>query len=572
MKILSVIQARGGSKTIKKKNIVNLNDHPLISYTIYAALKCNLIHRLVVSTDDREIQKVAINYGAEAPFLRPKRLARDNTYSIDSLRYYVLQCEKFYNERYDYIIELPCVAPLRNSNHINEALNILLKNKNLDSVTSYVSTGEKHPIRLKRIKNNKVTSFCKDYQEPARGSRKQNFEPCYIRNGAIYAMTRDCLIKKKSRHGDKQFPYIMNEDVSVNIDYQFDLTIARLLIQNGHCENYPKIIDNFKPEILNIISNKIKILVTAPFDFLNEEKDLLKKYFNCDFIYGVDLNSVLKKADQYQGWLCAPSPKYVIDKKILRHFSNLKIIVTPSTGVNHINKKDCDNLNIALKSLKDTKITKSITASSEYTLTLLLSLIRKMNIAMTYPLQGRWREQESKLRSIELNGKTVGIIGFGRIGGNLAKYLHSMGMMVIFNDPNVFNFNKNYQKKTLSELVKLSDIIVLSAYLNDETKNLMNKTLFLKMKKKPFFINTSRGELVVEEDLLWALKKNLISGAALDVVSNEQTRNIKKSIFYEYLKNNGNLIITPHIAGLTIDSEKKAANASIAHLKKFFRL
>lgn len=570
MNILAVIQARGGSKTIKKKNITELEGHPLISYTIYAALNSNYISKLVVSTDSKEIQHKSLKYGALSPFLRPKNLAKDNTYSVDSLRYYVLACEKFYNERYDYVIELPCVAPLRNSFHIDEALKILLKNKNLDSVTSYVNTGEKHPIRLKRIKNNKVTSFCKDYQEPARGSRKQNFEPCYIRNGAIYAMTRDCLIKKKSRHGDKQFPYIMNEDVSINIDYQFDLTIARLLIQNGHCENYPTIISNIKPQLSNDISNNPKILVTAPFNFLSDEKNLLKKNFECDFMYGSDLKFILKKADQYEGWLCAPSPKYLIDKKILKKFTKLKIIVTPSTGINHINKEDCIKFGIDLISLKDSAAIKSITASSEYTLTLLLSLIRKMNIAMTYPLQGKWREQESKLRSIELNGKTVGIIGFGRIGSNLAKYLHSMGAYIIFTDPYVSQKNKVFQKKSLSELVKLSDIIVLSAYLNDETKNLMNKSLFLKMEKKPYFINTSRGELVVEKDLLFALKNSLISGAAIDVVSNEQTKNIKKNILYDYFKNNDNLIITPHIAGLTYDSEKKAALASIKNLISFF--
>ena len=152
MNIIAIIQARGGSKTIPKKNIYPINGHPLISYTISAALNSKLINKLVVSTDDVEIKKVALNYGAEVPFMRPKKLARDNTYSVDSLRYTVKECEKYYNQKFDIVIELPCVSPFRTNKNIDEVLEILIKNKKLDSVTSYVSTGEKHPIRLKRIK------------------------------------------------------------------------------------------------------------------------------------------------------------------------------------------------------------------------------------------------------------------------------------------------------------------------------------------------------------------------------------------------------------------------------------
>ena len=100
-KILAVTLARGGSKSIKKKNIYKINGKPLLYYTIKQALKSKLIDRYIVSTDDKEIQKIAIKYGAECPFLRPKRLADDETLSCESLHCATLECEKLFKCKYD---------------------------------------------------------------------------------------------------------------------------------------------------------------------------------------------------------------------------------------------------------------------------------------------------------------------------------------------------------------------------------------------------------------------------------------------------------------------------------------
>ena len=193
--VLAVILARGGSKGIKKKNIKKINNHPLISYSIYAALKSKYVDKLVVSSDSNEIRNVAKSYGAEAPFVRPKILSGDKVPSVTALKHAALETEKIFKNKYDYIIELPCVSPLRDSFDVDKAIEILVKKK-YDSVISYVDTGEKHPTRLKRIKNNLVTNFCKDYPEPDIGSRRQDFESCYIRNGAIYGMSRETLVEK----------------------------------------------------------------------------------------------------------------------------------------------------------------------------------------------------------------------------------------------------------------------------------------------------------------------------------------------------------------------------------------
>ena len=184
---------------------------------------------------------------------------------------------------------------------------------------------------------------------------------------------------------------------------------------------------------------------------------------------------------------------------------------------------------------------------------------------------GDTHKEENKLRSIELFGKTAGIIGFGRIGNNVAKYLYSMGMKIIYYDPYVKNSKNMFKKTDLNTLLKSSDVIILSAYLTNQTFNMCDENFFNRMKKKPYFINTSRGELIREKALINALKKQKISGAAVDVIRDEQTKNIINNPLIKYSIKNNNLIITPHIAGLSIDSESKAAIAATEMLKKSLR-
>jgi len=231
-KVLGVILARGGSKGIPKKNIVNINGKPLISYTIEAALSTNIFSNFIVSTDDNKIAEISSKYGAEVPFMRPSNLSRDEVWSRDALKHAVINCESFYNTKYDYIIELPCIAPLRKSNHIVEAFKKLVST-GADSVISVCQMGDKHPVRMKKIINDCIVDFSKEFTE-GESSRRQDLAPCYIRNGAIYAMTRDCIINQFSRNGKISRPYLMDDFSSVNIDTFIDLKLAEILIK----ENY----------------------------------------------------------------------------------------------------------------------------------------------------------------------------------------------------------------------------------------------------------------------------------------------------------------------------------------------
>ena len=147
---------------------------------------------------------------------------------VSQIKHAVIECERIFEKTYDYVIELPCTAPLRNSNHIKEAYNKIVST-GADSVISVCRMQDKHPVRMKKIVDDTIQDFCKLHPE-GEGSRRQDLEPCYTRNGAIYAMTRDCIIVNFSRNGDISRPYVMDELVSVNIDSMLDLVTAKAIM------------------------------------------------------------------------------------------------------------------------------------------------------------------------------------------------------------------------------------------------------------------------------------------------------------------------------------------------------
>ena len=229
-KILSIILARGGSKQIPKKNIALVNNIPLIAYTIVEAKKSNYISDLVVSSDDDEIRKVSVQYGAEAPFKRPDNLSGDTAKPVECDLHATKFMEKKNNMKYDYVVELLCTNPFKTSFDIDEAMKMQIKS-DADSVIGVMRLDDHHPIRIKKIENGYIKNFCFD-EIPE--SRRQDLKPdAYIRNGSIYSMRRD-MIEKGIRYGtENSLAYVMPRERTLNIDEPMDLLIADLLMKQN---------------------------------------------------------------------------------------------------------------------------------------------------------------------------------------------------------------------------------------------------------------------------------------------------------------------------------------------------
>jgi len=243
--------------------------------------------------------------------------------------------------------------------------------------------------------------------------------------------------------------------------------------------------------------------------------------------------------------------KYKIDENFLDNFENLKFILCNTTGIDHIDKDVCKKRNIKIISLaNEKKFMKSVNSTAEFTFGLIISLIRKIPFAFNDVLKFNWKR--NRFIGTDLKGLTLGIIGFGRNGSKIAKYSKAFGMKIQYFDRKKIK-KKGYQKRNLNNLLKTSDIIVVTISLNTQTYNLINSKNFKFLKKEAFIINTSRNQIICEKSLLYALKKKLIAGAALDVIQNEL--NIKKNNnLINYAKKNNNLLITPHIGGANFDA------------------
>ncbi len=226
MRILGLINARGGSKGVPRKNIKLLCGKPLIEWTINEALESKFIDKLIVSTEDQEIANISKGLGAEIPFLRPKILATDNSLQIEAIKHAVNFVEAK-GEFYDIIVILQPTTPLRKTEDIDGSLELLL-NSGADSVISVCDVGGKHPSTLYLEESSKkISPYIYSNKQ---GVIRQQFKEVLWRNGAVYAMKRDVLIKMNSLYGENIVGYKMSEKNSFNIDtlFDWDLTEAYL--------------------------------------------------------------------------------------------------------------------------------------------------------------------------------------------------------------------------------------------------------------------------------------------------------------------------------------------------------
>lgn len=258
-----------------------------------------------------------------------------------------------------------------------------------------------------------------------------------------------------------------------------------------------------------------------------------------------------------------------IDKELILAAPELQYIVSPTTGLNHIDIKCAREQGVTVLSLRnEIEFLRSIRASSEHTVALMLALIRNIPAAFSNVLDGHW--QRDPYKGSELHEKIVGLVGYGRIGTLVGKYLHSFGCNILATDPFVQSApDAPYvQFVDLDQLLQESDIVSLHVSLTEDTNCFFGLNQFSLMKQGSLFINTSRGELIDEDALLHVLGSGQLAGAALDVLCDEHLFEGHLNDLMLYSRQFNNLLITPHIAGCTSESMEKT---EVFMAEKLFR-
>jgi len=550
-KTLAVITARGGSKGIPRKNIKFFDGKPLIAHTIIAAKKSKYLTRTIVSTDDQEIADISRQFGGEVPFIRPGELAQDESTSLAVVNHALCWLKQNNNEDYDYLMILQPTSPLRTAADIDACI-IQAVDGQADSVMSMTKLDDFSPAKLKQIRGGLIHPYFEN--EGNYSARRQDLDKMYKRNCAIY-LTKVELIKQNDLFGRTSLAYLMPPERSIDINQPIDFELAEFWLQRHKSRFMPK-----------------KVLVTIGSKFTPQAKEILNSIGQVDCL-NLQPNELADKIGQYD--ILVVGLGLNINSDIINRATRLKIIATATTGLDHIDVKSAQKRGITVLSLRGEKeFLNTISGTAELTVGLMIDLMRQTHAASAEVKQYRWNREQ--WRGYNLFGKTLGIVGLGRLGKMIARYANAFGMKVIAYDPKLTAIDfKNHQVSAVSfnDLLRQSDIISIHAHLTSETKFMFNQTAFVQMKKTAYLINTARGAIVNEVDLLEALKNKKIAGYAADVLADELNfeRNFSRHPLAEYAKQNHNLIITPHIGGMTHES-REATDIFIAQsIIKYFR-
>jgi len=244
-----------------------------------------------------------------------------------------------------------------------------------------------------------------------------------------------------------------------------------------------------------------------------------------------------------------------LDKAIIEKGKSLKIIARCGVGVDNIDVDYAKSQNIFVTNSPSANLISVV----ELTVALIISAARKINLADKHLKEGKWNRKE--FVGIELSGKQLGIIGFGKAGKLVSERMKAFGMSIAFYDPYIKDWNGSEKNLELDELLTSSDIVSIHVIKTKETENLISKEKLDLLKENAILINTSRGGVLDEDYLIELLKSKKIFGAGLDVYSEEPPKNI--DTFSDL-----NLISTPHIGASTSEAQLKAGLDTVENIKK----
>ncbi len=262
------------------------------------------------------------------------------------------------------------------------------------------------------------------------------------------------------------------------------------------------------------------------------------------------------------------SMKVRIDDAMIAAAPHLQIISCATTGSDHIARGEVGARGIDVHTLReDGDLLQGITPAAELSWALVLACARRLPAAAAHTRAGQWVREEYP--GTMLNGRTLGLIGCGRLGQWMSRYGAAFGMAVLGHDPHVKSWPGGIEQADLTDLVAQADVISVHVHLSDETRGLLSAELLANIKPGAIVINTSRGAVIDEGALLAGLESGRIGAAGLDVLDGEP--DIDQHPLIVYSRSHDNLIVTPHIGGFSPDAVRvvcrRAAEKIIAKLE-----
>ena len=245
------------------------------------------------------------------------------------------------------------------------------------------------------------------------------------------------------------------------------------------------------------------------------------------------------------------SMRVKITAEMLRGAPNLRIISCATTGSDHIARDEAESRGIEIRTLReDPELLRDLTPAAELSWALVMACARRLVPAVAHVKEGNWRREQ--FPGMMLRGRTLGLVGCGRIGQWMARYATAFGMRVVGCDPNVDPWPGTIERATLLEVAEQADVLSVHVHLSDATSGLISAEVFERMKSGAIFINTSRGAVADEPALLKSLGSGRLAAAGLDVLDGEPE--IETHPLLKYARTHDNLLITPHYGGYSADA------------------
>jgi D-3-phosphoglycerate dehydrogenase / 2-oxoglutarate reductase len=299
---------------------------------------------------------------------------------------------------------------------------------------------------------------------------------------------------------------------------------------------------------------------TAPFPGVLGELDAISEVVSLPATVE-NLERELPRADAY---LCALSLR--LGEELIQQCGQLKIVCTPSTGWDHLDQESLCRQGVELLSLRgENEFLGSITATAELAWGLLLAVERRLRSAIRLAGEGVWARDGC--RGHQLSGKTLGILGYGRLGRIVAEYGRAFRMRVIACDNQRRDDPEGIESVSMDDVLRLSDVLSIHVHLTSENIHLIGREQIARMKPGAVIINTSRGAVIDESALLEALETGHLMGAGLDVIDGEWNTDLPSHPLIRYARDHENLVITPHVGGVTNESQRAAYAFMVGKLK-----